>query len=170
MKGIGKYRRSVDVSDDYLDTLQRNTIAALQPFVVSDEQRVSRFRRDTTTPPRAYSTSPSQEDISRRQLAIQIDLERWSQEIEDVENVPPPSCDEIVRANSRLVRAASKRRAQNSRERGRVTRARSNRQQPQAVGGIARNLKKSNGYKPKGPPKRQVDMSASMETLLSGEE
>ena len=96
MQGIGKYRRSVDVTEDFLENIQRNTIEALQPLIQCDD-RVSRFRRgdlrDTTTPPRAYSTSPP----IGRQLAMQNDLVRLANEleaaqvqpiIEDLDDVP----------------------------------------------------------------------------------
>ncbi|KAI5780514.1 hypothetical protein EDC01DRAFT_620589 [Geopyxis carbonaria] len=182
MEGIGKYRRSVDVTDDYLSALNRNTIAALQPFI-ANEDRISRFRRgenkDTTTPPRAYSTSPPVEDILRRQRAIQSDLERWACELEedfeDIE-IPDPSSGELVaRNNSRPVRVATKRRAQNSRERGRNgARRNTNRAAPApaVAGGLTKNLKKNGGYKSKAAPAaaRASDLSASMETLVSGEE
>lgn len=176
MEGIGKYRRSVDVTDEYLSMLQRNTLAALQPLIAEDD-RVSRFKRDTTTPPRAYSVSPPME----RQLAMQRDLEKWAGELEEAGIAHPileefedlPSESEIaVKNNSRPVRVASKRRAHaGSRERskGGAKRASGQRQGPQAQGGISRGVKgKQGGYKSRA--KKEMEMSASMETLVSGEE
>ncbi|KAF8542056.1 hypothetical protein BDD12DRAFT_423564 [Trichophaea hybrida] len=144
MEGIGKYRRSVDVTEtEYLDTLQRNTIAALQPFILQDD-RVSRFRRDTTTPPRAYSVSPPMEQRLAMQsemvnrLAGELEAAIQAQPIiEEFEDLPSP-LEVAVRNNSRPVRVASRRRG--------------------ATG----------GYKAKA--RREPDMSASMETLVSGEE
>ncbi|KAI5855618.1 hypothetical protein BZA05DRAFT_333534 [Tricharina praecox] len=160
MEGIGKYRRSVDVTDEYLSMLQRNTLAALQPLIAEDD-RVSRFKRDTTTPPRAYSVSPPME----RQLAMQRDLEKWAGELEEA-GIAHPILED------RPVRVASKRRAHaGSRERskGGAKRASGQRQGPQAQGGISRGVKgKQGGYKSRA--KKEMEMSASMETLVSGEE
>jgi hypothetical protein len=173
MEGIGKDRRSVDVTDEYLCSLQRNTLAALQPLV-GETDRISRFKRDTTTPPRAHSVSPPME----RQQAMQRELEEWADAtaagpiIEEFEDVPGES--EIApKNNSRPVRVASKKRSHTaSRERSRGGNKRVQRQGPQAVGGISRAAKgkQQQGYKPRGPPKKEMQMSASMETLLSGEE
>ncbi len=193
MEGFGKYRRSVHVTEGFMQALERDTIAALQPFSDIDEDRVSRFRRreyrDTTTPPRAYSTSPPQEHIQRQQLAMQTDLTRWTQELEaasesegDYEDVPASS-GEITRASSRPVRVASRRRGQNSRERrgqgARVTaavvaaRKQGVRPMPPPVSGLTKNLKgkqqqQLQAYRPKAVSK-EAAMAASMETLISGE-
>lgn len=175
MQGIGKYRRSVDVTDDYLNNIQRNTIEALQPFIQHDE-RLSRFRcgdlRDTTTPPRAYSTSPPLE----RQLAMQCDLVRMASEmeadaaqahpiIEEYEEFGSDSSAAVVKT-PRPARVANRRRAQSSRGAKRLSQ--------QSSGNMTRNVKSSSktGYKPKNPSpqRREIDMSASMETLVSGEE
>lgn len=174
MEGIGKYRRSVDVTDEYLSMLQRNTLAALQPLIAADD-RVSRFKRDTTTPPRAYSVSPPME----RQLAMQRDLEKWAGDleasvvqpiIEEFEDLPSES-EVAVKNNSRPVRVATRRRAHaGSRERSRGGAKRASGQKgPQAQGGISRGVKgKQGGYKSR--VKKEMEMSASMETLVSGEE
>jgi len=175
MEGIGKYRRSVDVTDEYLSMLRRNTLAALQPLIAEDD-RSSRFKRDTTTPPRAYSASPPIE----RQLAMQRDLEKWAGEIEtgiahpiieEFEDLPSES-EVAVKNNSRPVRVATKRRAHigsRERSRGGAKRAAGQRQGPQAQGGISRGVKgKQGGYKSR--VKKEMEMSASMETLVSGEE
>jgi len=50
MEGIGKNRRAVDATDDYLSMLQRNTLDAQQPLI-SDHDRASRYNTDTTSPP-----------------------------------------------------------------------------------------------------------------------
>lgn len=72
MEGVGKYRRSIHVSEQFMDALRRDNLAALQPLPDEDddiEQRTGRKQwrtdssgnRDTTTPPRGYSTSPTME-------------------------------------------------------------------------------------------------------------
>ena len=207
MEGIGKYRRSVDVTDEYLDALQRNTIAALQPLVPHDD-RVSRFRRrDTTTPPRTCSTSPplNQRLAMQAHLAGELDAElelalAHVQAQPLIEDCPPPAAtvqpaaavadlplpqqpspEMAARANSRPVRVATRRRAHNSRERNSnktAKRAGAGQQQQQQqhqqqVGGISRGVKTgknsgSTGYKSR--QRREVELSASMETLVSGEE
>lgn len=207
MEGIGKYRRSVDVTDEYLDALQRNTIAALQPLVPHDD-RVSRFRRrDTTTPPRTYSASPplDQRLAMQARLAGELDAElelalAHVQAQPLIEDCPPAATvaatqpaaavaadlplpqqpsPEVARANSRLVRVATRRRAHNSRERNNSNKtakragAGQQQQQQQQVGGISRGVKTgknsgSTGYKSR--QRREVELSASMETLVSGEE
>jgi len=85
--------------------------------------------------------------------------------IEEFEDLP--SLEVTVRNNSRPVRVAIRRRAQNSRERSKAGVKRGG---AQAVGGITRGVKSGKGgvYKPKA--RREPDMSASMETLVSGEE
>ncbi|KAA8894084.1 hypothetical protein FN846DRAFT_895391 [Sphaerosporella brunnea] len=117
-----------------------------------------------------------------RQQAMQRDLEKWAEElvaapiIEEFEDVAP-------RNNSRPVRVATKKRSLTAtgRERSRGGNKRVQRQGPQAVGNISRAAKgkqqqqqqqqqQHHGYKPRGPPKKEMQMSASMETLLSGEE
>lgn len=187
MEGVGKYRRSVNVTEDFLHTQQRNMISALQPLPDHGDDRVSRFQRrenkDTTTPPRAYSSSPNEKDVARRQLAWQTDLARWASEKEaaaaetedNFEDIP--NSDEAARA-SRPLRVAPRRRTLNPRERSKgvivrtgaaaPARKTSGRPAHQQVGALSRNLKKG-GYKPKAAPQKAA-MSASMETLVSGEE
>lgn len=74
MEGVGKYRRSIHVSEQFMDALRRDNLAALQPLPNEDddieiEQRTGRKQwrtdssgnRDTTTPPRGCSASPAME-------------------------------------------------------------------------------------------------------------
>lgn len=75
MEGVGKYRRSIHVSEQFMDALRRDNLAALQPLPDEDdddieiEQRTGRKQwrtdssgnRDTTTPPRGCSASPAME-------------------------------------------------------------------------------------------------------------
>ncbi|TGZ76863.1 hypothetical protein EX30DRAFT_225886 [Ascodesmis nigricans] len=179
MEGIGKHRRAIDASSEYLSNLERNTIEALRPFIDEDTSRISRFRRDTTTPPRAYSTSPQHIDLARRQRQMQCDLERLTAELEAAEleeqqtqHIQPPrtcSSGDLARRNARAP-ARGLRRAHTSRER--VPRAvrRSTNGRPQPVSGLTRTLKQKGqqGYKHKPMPKEAL--SASLETLVDGEE
>ncbi|KAH0603641.1 uncharacterized protein H6S33_007300 [Morchella sextelata] len=74
MEGVGKYRRSIHVSEQFMDANRRDNLAALQPLPDEDddveiEQRTGRRKwrtdstgnRDTTTPPRGSSASPKME-------------------------------------------------------------------------------------------------------------
>ncbi|KAI5819809.1 hypothetical protein BZA77DRAFT_350301 [Pyronema omphalodes] len=168
MEGIGKYRRSVDITEaEYVNVLERNTIAALRP-VVMENDRVGRFRRDTTTPPRGYSVSP---DMEQRQEMMKRMNEELTEELEvlvEAQLVQPileDVCEvveekEVVRSTGRpAVRVARKKAAGTKGRNGAAKKP---------VG--AARVRGGNKAAYKQRVKKEVEMSASMETLVSGEE
>ncbi|CAZ81603.1 unnamed protein product [Tuber melanosporum] len=181
MEGIGKYRRSIHVTEQFIDSLRRDNIAALQPlpsstsssptnpapYLTEDEPRQGRRlwrdcpgNRTTTTPPRAYSTSPTilpAEESPRRQRSLPP---RWKAAAEiEVEEVVEP-----VRKGGRGVQ--SKRRVQGGR--GKQQRVGGGKRQPAGPYPLPKAPRITGlGLKRVAPGR---NMSASMETLLSGEE
>ena len=153
MQGIGKYRRSVNTPADYLNRLEKNTIAALQPLAedLESELRGRTENKNTTTPPRAYSISPPKGEA----VMMHADIEKWTRELDE-------GFEDVVEIRSALeeerpVRVATKRRAQSSRERSRNVRSRT-------------TVKNVAPKKNKKVAAREAALSASLETLLSGEE
>ncbi|PWW77006.1 hypothetical protein C7212DRAFT_343739 [Tuber magnatum] len=203
MEGIGKYRRSIHVTEQFIDSLRGDDIAALQPlpsstsssptnptsYLTEYEPRQGRRlwrdcpgNRTTTTPPRAYSTSPTilpAEESPKRQRSLPP---RWKAaaaeiEVEEVVTVDP------VRKSGRGVQ--SKRKVVTVdpvRKSGRGVQSKrkvqGGRGKQQRVGGGKRQP--TGPYPPLKAPRitglglKRVaparNMSASMETLLSGEE
>ncbi|RPA96953.1 hypothetical protein L873DRAFT_1692385 [Choiromyces venosus 120613-1] len=182
MEGIGKYRRSIHVTEQFIDSLRRDNIAALQPlpsstssspanptsYLTEDEPRQGRGlwrdcsgNRTTTTPARAYSTSPTilpVEESPKRQRSLPP---RWkaAAEIEVEEVVVEP-----VRKGGRGVQ--SKRKGQSGR--GKQQRVGGGKRQPAGPYPLPKAPRVTGlGLKRVAPGR---NMSASMETLLSGEE
>jgi len=93
MEGIGKNRRSVDVTDDYLSMLQRNTLDAQQPLI-SDHGRASCCNTDTSSHP-----------------AIQMAMQRGTKdESHPIVKMPSESAATVM-DNSRPVLVATRRTA-----------------------------------------------------------
>jgi hypothetical protein len=123
MEGIGKDRRSVNVTDEYLSMLRCNTLAALQPLI-SDRDRASRFNTNTTSPP-----------------PVLVAMQLGTVEV-------PGKSGSAVKDNSRPVLAATGRRAPGGnrrRGRGGVKTAAGRTQGPRAQGGARRGVKARQG-------------------------
>lgn len=199
MEGVGKYRRSIHVSEQFMDALRRDHLAALQPLPNEDddieiEQRTGRKQwrtdssgnRDTTTPPRGCSASPAMEtaDLPEFDTTFKKDS--------GVGSSPPPPRKERQRQRSlppRLKKNKSVSPPVVIEELGDdsefedlpkkpVVRVQSKRKMHAPVGKRGRGVSGAKGKatiglpaqrKKVGPAAAQV-LGASMETLVSGEE
>ena len=146
MEGIGKNRRSVDVTDDYLSMLQRNTLDAQQPLI-SDHDRASCCNTDTSSHP-----------------AIQMAMQRGTKDESHPIVEMPGESGATVMDNSRPVLVAARRTAPGGNwERG------TDRRQGgcwtdalASCSGRCPPCKQSRGYK--------HEWHTDLETLVSGEE
>lgn len=152
----------------FVEALEKGELEALKP-VIQEEERVSRLRgRDVTTPTRAFSTSPG-EDGEGRQRRMQSEIERWAAEMEVVEKgeecVQPPRTCSTGDLSRRPVRQAPRRRPAPSRERSSRNVRRSTGSKPQPKKPVS-----AGGHYKQRPMPKEVQMSASLETLVDGEE